>query len=349
MPTIPATSNPPPPRGSLHKVWFLLFENFQLLDVSGPLQVFASANDELRLLGVPPIYDTRVLALQEGLIRSSSGVELKATGLPRRLTAAVQTMVVPGGPGVWQPGLAPETSPIAPLPGDELAEWTRRAAPKISRIVSVCTGAFVLARAGLLDGGGAVTHWAACEQLATRYPKIDVQRNAIYFRQGRCWTSAGVTAGIDMALGMVEADVGRQIAMAVAKKLVVFYKRPGGQSQFSSALLAQTADDGRIGELHQWIGLHLRTPLSVGCMAEKLSMAPRTFARFYLRQTGITPAHAVTRIRLERACRLLETSDRSLKTLAQQCGFHSEEVMRRAFLRQMHVSPLQYRERFSAS
>ena len=169
-------------------------------------------------------------------------------------------------------------------------------------------------------------------------------------RDGDVWTSAGVTAGIDMALGMVEMDAGREIAMSVAKKLVVFYKRPGGQSQFSSALLEQSAGDARIGELHRWMGARLRSTLNVARLAEQLTMTPRTFARFYLRQTGTTPARAVEQMRLERACRLIEARQRlSVKAIAQQCGFSSEEIMRRSFLRHLHVSPTEYRERFSAA
>lgn len=335
----------------MHAIWFLVFEDFQLLDVSGPLQVFATTNDELRSAGRPALYETRVYGLAGGAVRSSSGVEVLARALPRRLARAVHTVVVPGGPGVWQPArLLPATTlPTTTGVAEKLADWTRRAAPRIERLASVCTGAFVLARTGLLDGGSAVTHWAACEQLAVRFPTVAVQHDAIYLRHGRYWTSAGVTAGIDMALGMVEVDAGRDIAMAVAKKLVVFYKRPGGQSQFSSALLEQSAGDSRIAQLHQWIATRLRRPLNVAEMADRLGMTPRTFARFYVAQTGITPAHAVERIRLEQACRLVEAHQLSNKAIAQQCGFGSEEVMRRVFTRNLHVSPTGYRERFAAA
>lgn len=333
---------------AMHSIWFLVFDRFQLLDVSGPLQVFASANEELVLSGREPFYKTSIHALKAGPVKSSSGVELVAGALPRKLSRDTVSVLVPGGPGIWRPGLPrPDAEQAQRL--DALVAWVRRAAPRFSRIASVCTGAFVLARAGLLDGGRAVTHWAVCDQLAKEHPGIDVQRDAIYSRQGRVWTSAGVTAGIDMALGMVEADVGREIAMSVAKKLVVFYRRPGGQSQFSSALLAQTADDARIGKLHAWMGVRLHKALSVADMAEQLAMTPRTFARFYQRHAGITPALAVTRMRLEKACQLVETSRQSLKSIAQQCGFNSEEVLRRAFVRHLHVSPTEYRERFAAS
>lgn len=331
----------------MHTIWFLVFDRFQLLDVSGPLQVFASANEELVLAGRKALYETSIHALGAGPVRSSSGVELVARALPRRLSRDIGSVFVPGGPGIWRAGL-PAADPAQARRLAELIAWVQRTAPRFSRIASVCTGAFVLARAGLLEGGSAVTHWAVCDQLAQEHPGVDVQHDAIYARQGRIWTSAGVTAGIDMALGMVEADVGREMAMNVAKKLVVFYKRPGGQSQFSSALLTQTADDSRIDKLHTWMGGRLHKAVSVPAMAEQLAMTPRTFARFYRQHTGVTPARAVARMRLEKACQLVETGRQSLKSIAQQCGFNSEEVLRRAFMRHLHVSPTEYRERFAS-
>lgn len=338
------SSSPSPSRRS---IWFLAFERFQLLDICGPLQVFATANDELRGAGDAPLYELQVRALAAGSVTSSSGAALQARALPRRMAGPLDTVVVPGGPGVWHEDVA---RAVIDANVDALAAWLARAAPRVRRIASVCTGAFVLARTGLLDGCSAVTHWAACDDLQAGHPAVDVQRDAIYFRDGRFWTSAGVTAGIDMALGMVEMDAGREIAMGVAKKLVVFYKRPGGQSQFSSALLEQSAGDARIGELHRWMGARLRSTLNVARLAEQLAMTPRTFARFYLRQTGTTPARAVEQMRLERACRLIEARQRlSVKAIAQQCGFSSEEIMRRSFLRHLHVSPTEYRERFSAA
>jgi transcriptional regulator GlxA family with amidase domain len=328
----------------MHQVWFLVFDRFQLLDVCGPLQVFSTANDELRLAGQPALYQTRVCAIGGGAPVSSSGVALQAEALPARLGRSLATAIVPGGPGAWDP-----VGEQAPAATQALVAWVRRSAPRIARLASVCTGAFVLARTGLLDGRSAVTHWAACEPLRAGFPGIDVQHDAIYFRDGPYWTSAGVTAGIDMALGMVEADLGRDLAMNVAKKLVVFYKRPGGQSQFSSALLEQSAGDPRIGDLHRWVAEHLRGPLDVEQLAAHLAMTPRTFARFYVHLTGITPARAVEQIRLERACRLIESRQQSIKSIALQCGFSSGEVMRRAFVRHLHVSPMEYRQRFSAA
>ncbi|MDF3831632.1 helix-turn-helix domain-containing protein [Cupriavidus basilensis] len=320
----------------LRHIRFLVFDRFQVLDVCGPLQVFATANDLLRQAGRPPQYRTHVCSLAPGLVDSSGGVELNARAMPARLGRKTDTLIIPGGPGVWD---RPAT--------DALVQWIRRAAPRVERIASVCTGAFLFARTGLLDGSQVVTHWAACDQLAEAFPALKVQRDAIFFREGRYWSSAGVTAGIDMTLGMVEADAGREIAMAVAKTLVVFYKRPGGQSQFSSALLEQSAQDGRIAGLNAWIASHLHHRLDVPSLAERMSMTPRTFARFYRQQTGMTPARAVEKIRLERACGLIESHAQPIKSVAQACGFSSEEIMRRAFVRYLQVSPSEYRERFS--
>lgn len=317
-------------------VLFVVFDSFQVLDVIGPLQVFATANDELAALGRPARYRMRVASLEGGLVRSSSGVELQTRRLSVRPGRGMHTIFVPGGPGVWDE------------PARALVHWLRAAARTCERLASVCTGAFLLARTGLLDGGQAVTHWAACDQLAREFPDVEVSKDAIYLRRGALWTSAGVTAGIDMALAMVEADAGREVAMAVAKKLVVFLRRPGGQAQFSSALLEQSAGDERIGLLHQWIADHLREPIDVSQLAERVSMTPRTFARFYLQRTGTTPARAVEQIRLERACALIENTQHSAKSIAAACGFSSEEIMRRAFLRHLKVSPKGYRERFSS-
>jgi transcriptional regulator GlxA family with amidase domain len=327
----------------MRRIWFLLFDGFQLLDVCGPLQVFATSNEEARMAGQPALYAIRLLATGAGAYASSSGVPLVAEALPQRLPRRLDTVIVPGGPGAWNASGGPP-----PANTQALVDWLKCNSVRAERIASVCTGAFILARAGMLDGHRVVTHWAACDALREASPAIDVHHDAIYFPDGHVWTSAGVTAGIDMALGMVEADAGRELAMSVAKRLVVFYKRPGGQSQFSSQLLEQSAGDERVERLHQWIRQHLRDKLDVPVLADRLSMTPRTFARFYLRATGITPARAVEQIRLERACRLIESRAQSIKAIAQQCGFSSDELMRRAFVRHLRVSPSEYRDRFSA-
>ncbi|KAI3601210.1 Transcriptional regulator, AraC family (plasmid) [Cupriavidus necator H850] len=316
------------------RVCLILFNGFQILDVCGPMQVFSSTNELLARRGRQRAYDIDLCGAPGGLIASSCGARMEARDLAQA-RRPIHTILIPGGPGVWE-GAAHDT----------LVNWLNAAAKRASRVASVCTGAFVLARTGLLDGRQAVTHWDLCERFSAEFPGIAVQPDAIYCRQGRIWTSAGVTAGIDMALAMVEEDLDREVAMAVAKTLVVFYKRPGGQSQFSSALLEQSSPDARITTLHRWVGAHLRERLDVATLAERLSMTPRTFARFYQAQTKLTPARAIEKIRLEQACRLIETRSQSMKMIALACGFSSEEVMRRAFLRILRVSPADYRERF---
>jgi len=332
------------PDHSTPAVWFIAYPDFELLDVCGPLEVFELANAALAARGEAPRYATRVMASSAGMVRSSSGVELRADALPKRLNRAIDTVIVSGGPAAWSSPAREHAVEKA-----RLAAWTRRAAPRVARLASVCTGAFVLAQTGLLDGRRVVTHWSACGRLQAEFPSLRVEENAIHFRDGPFWTSAGVTAGIDMALAMVEADLGAPLAMSVAKRLVVFYKRPGGQSQFSSALLGQAVGDDRIASLHAWLAQHLRSRVTVQMMADRLTMTPRTFARFYVQQTGHTPARALEQIRLERACRLIESTPASIKAVASRCGFSSEEIMRRAFLRTLHVSPSDYRQRFSVS
>jgi transcriptional regulator GlxA family with amidase domain len=217
------------------------------------------------------------------------------------------------------------------------------------RVTSVCNGAFLLAQAGLIQGGRAATHWLTCDLLQERFPEVQVDRDAIFVRQGSVWTSAGVTSCIDLSLALVEEDCGREIAMRVAREMVVFLKRPGGQSQFSQFLESQTHDSGAFDALHAWIGDHLAsTDLTVESLAEQASMSPRHFARLYKQKTGRTPAKALELFRLEAARRMLEDSDQNVTQIARSCGFGDEERMRTTFLRNLSVTPRDYRQRFSA-
>jgi transcriptional regulator GlxA family with amidase domain len=221
--------------------------------------------------------------------------------------------------------------------------WARRA----RRVCSVCTGAFVLAAAGLLDGKRAVTHWASCELLQARHPAIRVESDPIFLNDGAIWTSAGVTAGIDLALALVQADLGHGLAMQVAQRLVVFLKRPGGQSQFSAPLRAQAASDDGLAALCAWMEAHLGEDLRVERLAARAGMSPRTFARTYAAKLGTTPAKTVEALRVAAARRALEEGDAPIKRVAHACGFGDEERMRRAFLRRVGVSPSDYRARFA--
>ncbi len=215
------------------------------------------------------------------------------------------------------------------------------------RVASVCTGAFLLAAAGVLNGRRAPTHWSLCAELAQRFPAVHVEPDPIFVRDGPVWTSAGVTAGIDLALALVEQDLGRTVALAVARYLVVFLKRPGGQAQFSTALFLQTSED-QFGALHEWINEHLSGDMSLPVLASQAGMSERSFSRHYAKATGLTPGRAVERLRVEAARRLLSESRLPLKRISQRCGFGSEETMRRSFLRQMAATPQDYRARFGS-
>lgn len=315
------------------RIEVLAFPDCQLLDVAGPLQVFASANDRARIAGEPAPYEAVVVAA-EPRVRTSSGLELAVEPLAAT-EAPLDTLIVAGGFGVY--GACDDAG---------LIDWIRARAGAARRAASVCSGAFLLASTGLLDGRRAVTHWHRCDEFRARFPKVRLEPDPIFIRDGDVWTSAGVTAGIDLALAMVEADLGRAVALDVARQLVVFLKRPGGQSQFSVALSLQDAS-GRFDDLHAWMALHLDEPLTLADLADKAAMSARSFSRHYRQATGRTPARAVEEMRLEAARRMLEEG-RAVARVARRCGFGAEETMRRAFLRRFGIGPQAYRERFSA-
>lgn len=328
MPSFPLIQ-PNPPR----TVQILVFPDVQLLDVAGPLQVFASANRLAQEAGGAPPYAPIAIAACPGMLSSSAGLGLVAVALPPA-QAARDTLIVAGGAGVEAAAMDPA-----------LAEWLPKASRSARRTASVCTGAFLLAAVGLLDGRRATTHWSRCADLARRYPAVRVESDPIYVQDGAIWTSAGVTAGIDMALAMLEADLGRAAALAVARHLVVFAKRPGGQAQFSASL-ALAGADARFDALHAWMAGNLGRPLSIRDLASQAGMSERSFARRYRAVTGSTPARAVERLRVEAARQVLGQGEQTLKQVARRCGFGSEETMRRSFLRLLGVPPQAYRERF---
>jgi transcriptional regulator GlxA family with amidase domain len=313
----------------------LAYPAVQLLDVTGPLQVFASVNDHVAGSGGAPPYVVSIIAQGGGSVTASAGVGLATAPLPPAATP-VDTLIVAGGQGVEAASADPG-----------LVDWVREHALQARRVASVCTGAFLLATSGLLDGRRAATHWSLCADLGRRFPAIRVEPDPIFVCDGSVWTSAGVTAGIDLALALVEQDLGRTVALAVARYLVVFLKRPGGQAQFSAALSLQAAED-RFGALHNWINRHLADDLSVPVLAGQASMSERSFSRRYTEATGLPPGRAVERLRVEAARRLLSDSRLPVKRIAQRCGFGSEETMRRSFLRLLAATPQDYRSRFSA-
>jgi transcriptional regulator GlxA family with amidase domain len=311
----------------------LAFDNAQVLDVTGPLQVFASTNDLARQRGLPLPYAASVIAAQTTPVMTSAGLALLAEPLPAADTPC-DTLVIAGGWGVY--GAAEDA---------ELVAWVKQKAQHTRRMASVCTGAFLLAASGLIDGCRVATHRTRCEEQARKYPLLTVESNPIFIQQGAVWTSAGVTAGIDLCLALVEEDLGRAVALEVARHLVVFLKRPGGQSQFSAALSLQKGDT-RFADLHAWIAENLSLDLNIPTLAAQAGMSERSFVRHYRAETGQTPARAVELIRVDAARRQLADSTASVKRIAVQCGFGCEETLRRSFLRALDVTPQAYRERF---
>ncbi|MYM80345.1 helix-turn-helix domain-containing protein [Duganella sp. FT50W] len=319
-------------------LWLLVYPGFLLLDASGPAQVFSSANDEARAAGLPEPYRIHMLSADGGPVVSSAGVTLLTAPLPSPSALAGATLIVSGGRGL-ECGASPALAP-------ELVGWVRQAAAHAGRCCSVCTGAFVLARAGLLDGRRAVTHWLDAAALQAQHPAITVQDDAIYIRDGALYTSAGIAAGMDLALALVEEDRGRAAGLAVAKRLVVFFKRPGGQRQFSSELLAQAAPQGWHGQLTAWLRPRLAQQLDVEQMAAALATSVRTLHRRLRQEAGMSPAQLLLRLRMEAACALLERPGMTVKRAARQSGFGSEYNLRRAFAAQLGVAPSDYQSRF---
>lgn len=308
----------------------------QILDVTGPLEVFSSADRELGRRGrAKPSYALHLAAPAAGPVSTSSGLSVVAGQAVSRVRGDLDTLIVAGGRGV---GKATRDA--------RLVGQIARLAGRARRVASVCTGAFLLAEAGLLDGRRATTHWAACARLADRYPSVAVESDPIFVRDGAVYTSAGVTAGMDLALALVEEDHGRDVALMVARRLVLFLKRPGGQSQFSAQLEAQQAVRDPLAEVQAHVAAHPEGDHSVVTLAQRAGMSPRHFSRVFARETGATPARFVERARVEAARRQLEDTGDGVDAIADACGFGSPETLRRAFLRQLRVGPAEYRERF---
>ncbi len=315
----------------------LAFPDAQILDITGPLEVFGRAArwlTEERGWRIPA-YTVEIAAAKAGPFATSSGIRLIADRSTAQVRGPIDTILVAGGRGT-----------TVALRDRALVDWLRASIHCTRRLCSVCTGAFLLAEAGLLDGLRATTHWRQCERLAAQYPAVSVETDPIFVRAGKIFTSAGVTAGIDLALALLEDDHGRDVALAVARELVMFLRRPGGQSQFSVQLSAQVADREPIRELQRWIADHLGADLSVDVLARRAAMSPRNFARVFTREVGVTPGEFVEKSRVEAARRRLEESADGVDSIASECGFGTRETMRRAFIRRLHVPPSAYRSRF---
>ncbi|WP_184556495.1 GlxA family transcriptional regulator [Streptomyces paradoxus] len=305
----------------------VLFDGLQSLDVTGPVEVFAGAE-----LLAPGAYEIRTASLDGAPVRTTSGLTLVPDG---SLTTAPDPdiLIVPGGTGSLRPD-------------PRLVAWVRERGPRAGRLVSVCTGAAVLAAAGLLDGRRATTHWAYCDRLAREHPAVEIDPDPVFVRDGHIATSAGVTAGIDLALALVEEDLGRDAALTIARHLVVFLRRPGNQAQFSAQLAAQTAQREPLRDVQRWITDHPDADLCVETLAARARLSPRHFARAFRAETGMTPGRYVDRVRLEHARRLLEDTAGGVEEIARSSGYGTPEAMRRAFVRTLGTPPAEYRRRF---
>lgn len=303
------------------------------LDVFGPAEVFGDAN---RLRGGDPAYEVNIISSgPERVVLSHLGTPLNTDHTYREYHGPIDTLLVAG-----------YDSPQGMRFEQDFLNWLKEQSGRSRRFGSVCTGALVLAAAGLLNGRRATTHWYWCEELARNYPLVTVERDSIYVRDGNCYTSAGVTAGIDLALALVEEDLGRAIALKVAQIMVVFLRRSGGQSQFSTTLAAQTRESRPLGDVLAWLPDNIRRDLTIDSLARRAAMSPRNFARLFQQQLGKTPARHIEDLRLEAARRQLESTALTLEEVADASGFASAETLRRAFRRRLGVTPGQYRASF---
>ncbi|MGE8498129.1 MAG: GlxA family transcriptional regulator [Pseudomonas sp.] len=322
----------------------LIYPHVMSLDVAGPLQVFASANVECQRQGLPAAYDLQLLADQPGPVATSAGFQIVAERAwhatdPNRL----DTLLIPGGQGE-----------LAQCENTGLLQWLRTAEPVVRRLGSVCSGALILAAAGLLDGRRATTHWADLEALRHEYPNVDVLDDCLHTYaaddtegSAHIFTSAGVTAGIDLSLALVEADLGRPLALAVARRLVLFLRRPGGQAQYSPLLTPDPSRVPRLADLLEWIPAHLGNDLSLEALATQACMTPRTLSRVFTQELGMAPGRYVERVRLEAARNLLQGAQASIATVARLTGFGHPENLRRTFHKHLSVSPQEYTDRFA--
>jgi transcriptional regulator GlxA family with amidase domain len=298
----------------------------QILDVAGPFEVFSNAGTYEIQLATPD----RGTALQ-----TNRGIALGNAIPISQITGAIDTLVIAGGPGAESGNYNPN-----------FIAWLREAAGRSRRVAAICTGAFLLAEAGLLDGKQAVTHWKFCERLALDYPKVRVERDPIYLRDGCIYTSAGITAGIDLCLALVEEDQGHEVSLRIARFLVMFLVRPGGQAQYSHMLSHQGTASQPIRELQVWMLEHLRDAMTVQSLADRLGVSSRHFTRVCLREIGMNPGQFIDRMRVEAAQRLIDSSSKGLKEIADACGFNSPEAMRRAFSHVLGVTAAEYASRF---
>lgn len=312
-----------------------------ILDVAGPVEVFSKAEDYLRnYLGRKEVsYIVHVLSTENTkVVETASCLPIVTEGGIKTVNYPVDTVLVSGIPN----------APVN-MVSKEILNWLKQHSLTTRRVGSICAGAFVLAEAGILDGRKATTHWRVCDKLARLYPKVSVEPDPIFVKDGNIYTSAGISTGMDLCLAMVEEDYGREIALAVARQLVLYLKRPGNQSQFSAILDHQKVDHQPIRELQDWIIDHLNEDLTVEMLADRAMMSPRNFARVFLRETGITPAKYIEKLRLETARRRLEETQLTLEEISSECGVGNADALRRLFLRHMRTTPTDYRRSFATA
>ena len=325
-------------KNELRNIVIVAYDGIELLDATGPIEVFETVNKTMRENGhAGSAYTISILAERPGVVATSSGLKFIADAAWHDCPDQVDTLLVVGSTDEYLDRA---------MANSALMRWLRAVGVRARRLVSVCTGAFLLAEAELLDGRRATTHWMYVERLRDKYPRVSVEPDAIYVRDGSVSTSAGVTTCMDLALSLVEEDFGRKIALTVARRLVLYLKRPGGQTQFSTNLRAQMAVDGPLGPLLAWLEENAHLKVTVEELAGRAAMSPRNFARAFVRETGMPPAKYIDQIRLERAIRFLEDTSNRIETVALESGFASAEQLRRTFQRRMGITPLAYRERF---
>lgn len=327
--------------GPPHLVVITAFPGIDSVDVAGPAEVFSMAN--LALPRSAARYEVRVVAAAHGAVTTSSGLRIVVDQEFGELRERADTVVVTGRVDVGEEGL-----PIAVV-DDQARDWLRIHGPEAGRVAAVCAGSHIAAAAGLLDGHRATTHWGTAAQLAVEYPLVEVDPDPIFVRSGRIWTSAGITASMDLALALVAEDHGDEVALKVAQLMVMYVQRPGGQSQFSAALSLPAGTRSDIAELRRWVASHVTEDLSVGALARRLGVTPRHLARVFHADVGVTPGEFVERIRVEHARRLLERTDLTSERIAAESGLGSVETLHRVFRVRMGTTPREYRQRFAAS
>ncbi|MGR9101480.1 MAG: GlxA family transcriptional regulator [Gammaproteobacteria bacterium] len=326
------TENP-----KVRPIGIVAYDGMEALDLIGPLDVFTITNITLSHVGIVKenIYPFKVIANKSGLVTAYNGLKLYADEAYSDIQNGIDTLIIPGAPFL-----------DCVLADPKLLEWVRTIAPKVRRLVSVCTGAFLLAEAGLLNGRRATTHWLYGSRLAKDYPSVQVEVDRIFLRDGYISTSGGITSGIDLALALVEEDWGREVALNTAQSMVVYLKRPGGQTQYSSYLVSERSKHPDLRALQMWIMEHPAADLRNESLAERMAMSPRNFARIFREETGMTPAKFVEKVRVDAARQILSEANMRIETAAIKSGFGDYERMRKAFIRYLGITPSEYRSRF---